>query len=108
MLYHSELFKANRLITATLFDDFSNETLILRENGEFEKNTSSIFFAYREHSGKFEIKQDTLIILDPDDNNYFLPDTMLIVPEDRAIYIERNPDGSFRTEKEWLNHYKIE
>lgn len=107
-IYNSELLKAEIMISARLNDDLSAFRLILREDNSFENHVYGIFGLHEVFKGDFVIRDDTLIFFDPPYDNDFFPDTLLIIPEDSAIYIERNPNGTFRTEKEWLNHYKIE
>ena len=107
-LYNSEIFKSNRVMTATMADDFAHYTLILREDGTCENRVHGIF-AYQEiFYGQYYFNNDTLIFSKIPYDNSWLPDTMLVSKKDSAIYIEKDTEGNFREVKEWLNHFKIQ
>ncbi len=106
-LYHSEFFKSNRILTAVLKDDLNYYRLILRENGSVENHISGMFgFSERFH-GKYKIENDLIIFGEKPFDNDFIPDTLLIDKEQSALFIEKDANGKFRTEKEWLNHFEI-
>ena len=107
-VYNSDILKSKRVLTATLKDDLSLQTLIFRENGKCENNINGMFGFTEKFKGEYYMKNDTIIFsIKPYDNN-FIPDTILLDRVQKAIFIEKDKLGNFRTEKEWLNHFKIE
>nr|WP_320021257.1 hypothetical protein [uncultured Draconibacterium sp.] len=107
-VYNSDILKSKRVLTATLKDDLSLQTLIFRENGKCENNINGMFGFTEKFKGQYYMKNDTIIFsIKPYDNN-FIPDTILLDRVQKAIFIEKDKLGNFRTEKEWLNHFKIE
>nr|WP_319571638.1 hypothetical protein [uncultured Draconibacterium sp.] len=107
-VYNSDILKSKRVLTATLKDDLSLQTLIFRENGKCENNINGMFGFPEKFKGEYYMKNDTIIFsIKPYDNN-FIPDTILLDRVQKAIFIEKDKLGNFRTEKEWLNHFKIE
>jgi hypothetical protein len=106
-IYNSELFKSKRIITATLYDDLFQYTLILRANGKCENEVYGLGFSEK-FSGSYRLKGDTIIFSRvPYDNKGFIPDTILIDKKEGAIFTERDTIGNFRRVKEFMNHFKI-
>ena len=106
-LYHSEVFKSKRIMTAILKDDLSHFRLILRKNGNAENQVNGMFGFSKTFHGKFKIENDLIIFSEKPYANDFIPDTLLIDKEQDALFMEKDSNGKFRTEKEWLNHFKI-
>jgi hypothetical protein len=107
-VYHSELFKSKRIMTAVLNDDLFHYRLIFRENGNVENQANGIFGFSQTYYGKYRIENDLIIFSKTPYDNDFIPDTVLIDKEKNAIFMERDSKGNFRTKKEFLNHFEIE
>jgi len=87
----SELFKSEKVLQASLIDDFSSIHLTLRKNHEFEI-TSKYFFGPDEiFRGEYEIYDSKIIFLDPPYDNDLIPDTVFI--EGDKIYLRLNKQG---------------
>lgn len=106
-IYHAEFWRSDPILKATMPDDFTAFEMILRKDGSFQHNIHGIFFYSDVFRGEYVIDQDTLIFLDPVYDNDFIPDTMLISKQDKALFISRDQSGNFDTDPEWLNHFKI-
>ena len=86
----------------------SNELFIFRENGNVENKESGVFGFSQTHHGKYKIEKDLIIFSERPYDTDFIPDTLLIDTNQNALFKEKDSKGNFRTEKEWLNHFKIE
>lgn len=106
-VYHSDLFKSKRILTATLKDDLYHYTLVFRENGQVENLINGAFGYSETYKGEYHFNGE-LIIFDskPYDNN-FIPDTLLLDKKTGVIFKERLQNGKFNTEKQWLNHFEL-
>jgi hypothetical protein len=104
----SDLLKSERILTATLKDDQFHYTLLFRENGSCENQVSGIFGFQEVFNGKYRFQGDTIIFSKKPYDNNFIPDTLLIVRKERAIFINKDKQGNFSTTKEWLNHFEIQ
>lgn len=107
-LYNSELFKSERVLTATLHDDQFHYTLIFRKDGKCENDISGIFGYHEIFQGRYTFLQDTVVFTKKPYDNDFIPDTLLIDRAAGAIFIERDAYGKFIKEKSFLNHFEIE
>lgn len=107
-LYDSELFKSDRVLTATLRDDLFHYTLILRKDGICENDISGIFGYHQVYKGQYTFKQDTIVFTKKPYDNDFIPDTLLVDRAVGAIFIEKDTSGLFIKEKSWLNHFQIQ
>ncbi|MBG7631614.1 MAG: hypothetical protein IZT56_14450 [Bacteroidetes bacterium] len=107
-LYHSELFKSQKIMTAILKDDLYHYRLIFRENGNVENQANGVFGFSQTYNGKYKIENNLIIFSQKPYDNEFLPDTLLLDKKQGAIFLNKNNSGDFNTEKEWLNHFKIE
>lgn len=107
-LYHSEIFKSERVMTAVLKDDLYHYRLILRKNGNVENQANGMFGFSQTFHGKYKIKDDFIIFSEKPFDNEFIPDTLLIDKEQDALFMEKDSNGNFRTKKVWLNHFEIE
>tara|TARA_R110000868_G_scaffold409158_2_gene694217 strand:+ start:80 stop:646 length:567 start_codon:yes stop_codon:yes gene_type:complete len=106
-LIDSDIFKSNRVLTGTMKDDLAHYTLILRENGTCENNVSGLFGFEKKYNGKYIMSGDTIIFTKKPYDNNFIPDTVLLDRQQNAIFIYRNKEGVFSTEKQWLNHFEL-
>ncbi|MBC3757436.1 hypothetical protein H7U19_03400 [Hyunsoonleella sp. SJ7] len=106
-LIESDTFKSERVMTAILKDDLFHYTLILREDGTCENNVNGFLGFKEQFSGTYKIDGDTIIFTQKPYDNNFIPDTLLLDKKQNAIFINRDKEGKFNTEKEWLNHFKI-
>ena len=88
----SELFKSERILEATLVDDFSSIHLILRKNEKFEVRSTYFYGPDKIFNGTYEIQNSKIIFKEKPYNNDFIPDTVFIY-EDK-IYLRRNNNGS--------------
>ena len=107
-LYHSDLFKSEKVMTAILKDDLYHYRLIFRENGNVENQANGAFGFSQTYYGKYKIENDLIIFSKKPYDNEFIPDTLLLDKKQGAIFINKNNNGGFNTEKEWLNHFEIE
>lgn len=107
-ILQSDLFKSERILTATLKDDQFYYTLVFRENGSCENQVSGIFGFQEVFHGKYRFQGDTIIFSKKPYDNDFIPDTLLIDRKERAIFINKDKQGNFSTTKEWLNHFEIQ
>ncbi len=102
-LYHSEIFRSDKVMTAILKDDLFHYRLVFRKNGKVENRVYGFLGYSKTYHGKY-LMEDNLIIFTqkPYDNN-FIPDTLFIDKSQNALFMDR-----FTTKKEWLNHFKIQ
>lgn len=107
-LFQSELFKSKRILVATLKDDLSFHTLVFRENGTCENEISGIVGFHEVYHGRYTFSGDTIIFQKKPYNNDFIPDTLLIDNNVKAIFIGKDKDGHFNRTKGYLNHFKIQ
>ena len=87
LLLHSELFKSKKVLEATLMDDLSAIHLTLRENQQFEVNSSTLFtedYFY----GRYKIAGNQIIFLDKRYSNDYIPDTVTIVGDKIILRFE--------------------
>lgn len=106
-IYHAEIFKSKKVMTATLIDDLSSNMLIFRENGVVENHESGIFGYSEITKWKYVIKGDLIILSKKFDHSHFIPDTLLLDKNQSAIFFTKDSKGNFITNKEWLNHFEI-
>ncbi len=107
-LYKSEIFKSEIVMKAILKDDFYHYILVFRKDNSVENQINGFMGYSKTIHGKYKI-EDNLIIFQPKPyTNNFIPDTILIDRKQNALFIEKDKNGNFRTQKEWLNHFKIE
>ena len=106
-LYQSEVFKSKILLDATLFDDLSSINIVLRKNGHFETTTNTAFGSSEKISGKYSLKNDTIIFLNAPYSNDFIPNKVLIDKKDSALYFTRKSKGEFSREKTFVNYFKV-
>jgi hypothetical protein len=108
VLFQSDLFKSKRVYTATLKIDPFLYTLILRNNGICESEAFSML-GYKEfYRGKYKFYGDTIVFQEKPDNLGFIPDTMLLVKNDLAIYYDRDGEGNFIKFLDWPDHFDIQ
>jgi hypothetical protein len=107
-LYHSELFKSDKVMTAILKDDLIHYSLIFRENGEVENQANGMFGFSQTFQGKYIIDNDLIIFSKKPYDNDFIPDTLFLDKSQDALFMENDSNGKFRTKKEWLNHFEIQ
>jgi hypothetical protein len=107
-LFHSDLFKSERIMTATLKDDLFYYTLVFRENGTCENQVLGMFGFQEVFYGKYQFYGDTIVFTKKPYDNDFIPDTMLINKKEKAIFINKDKHGQFNTAKEWLNYFEIQ
>ena len=103
-----DLFKSEKILTATLKDDQFYYTLVFRENGRCENQVSGIFGFQKVFQGKYKFQGDTIIFSKKPYDNDFIQDTLLIDRKEKAIYINKDKEGKFITKKEWLNYLEIQ
>ncbi|WP_111672326.1 hypothetical protein [Algoriphagus litoralis] len=106
-LYHSEIFKSKKVMTATLIDDLSSNMLMFRENGVIENHESGVFGYSEITKWNYVIKGDLIIFSKELEDSNFIPDTLLLDKNQNAIFFKRDSKGNFITTKEWLNHFEI-
>lgn len=95
-------------MTAVLKDDLYNYRLIFRKNNTVENQINGFMGFSQTISGKYKIENDLIIFNPKPYDNDFIPDTLLIDKKQNVIFKERDENGNFRTNKEWLNHFEIE
>jgi hypothetical protein len=107
-LFQSDLFKSKRVLVATLKDDLSLHTLVFRENGKCENEVSGIFGVHEVYHGQYKFSGDTIIFQKKPYENDFIPDTLLIDENLKAIFMEKDTQGHFNKTKGFLNHFNIQ
>ena len=106
-LYHAEIFKSKKVMTATLIDDLSSNMLIFRENGVIENHESGMLGYSEITKWNYVIKGDLIIFSKELEDSNFIPDTLLLDKNQNAIFFTKDSKGNFITTKEWLNHFEI-
>lgn len=106
-LNQSEMLKSRILLKATLKDDLSSITLVLRNNGHFETTSNGVFGYTEKNSGKYLIKNDTIIFLNKPYSNDYIPDKVVIDKKGSAIYFKMDTNGQFSREKSFVNYFDI-
>ncbi len=104
---YSETFKSERVLTATLKDDLFHYTLVFRKNGMVENQINGFLGYTQTIKGEYYTKGDTIIFTKKPYENNFIPDTMLVDRDKKAIFMNKNEAGEFATEKTWLNYFEI-
>ncbi len=107
-LCHSEIFKSESIMTAVLKDDLYYYRLIFRKDNTVENQINGFMGFSETINGKYKIENDLIIFNPKPYDNDFIPDTLLIDKKQKVIFMERDKNVDFITEKEWLNHFKIE
>lgn len=107
-IVQSEILKSERIITAILKDDICYYTLILRENGKCENEITGIFGFHLVTYGNFKLNEDTIIFTKNPYENNLIPDSLLINKKEKAIFINKEIDGTFCKKKKWLNYFEIQ
>ncbi len=102
-VFESDLFKSKRVLTGILKDDLSHQTLIFRENGSCENDIVGFLGFKESFYGKYFMKGDTIIFTKKPYNNDFLPDTIFLNRNEKAIFLYKNT-----YKKEWLNHFELQ
>jgi hypothetical protein len=103
-IYHSELFKSEKIMSAVLNDDLYSYRLIFRKNGVVENQVNGMLGYSKTYFGEYKIEEKLIIFSKKPYENNFIPDTLLIDKEENAIFLSKKTDNK----KEWLNHFKIE
>jgi len=103
----SDLLKSKRVMTAILKDDLFHYKLVFRKNGRVENHVYGMFGYTTAYNGRYELKDSLIAFSKRPYDNDFIPDTVLLDNTQHAIFINRNKDGGFDLEKEWLNHFEI-
>ncbi len=106
-LIESELFKSKIVLSGTLKDDLFYYTLIFRKDGTCENNVNGFLGFEDKYDGKYKMAGDTIIFTVKPYENDFIPDTLLLDKKQNAIFLNKNKDGEFSTEKKWLNHFEL-
>lgn len=106
--YHSELFRSERVMSAILKDDQFHYRLVFRKNGVVENQVNGFLGFSDTYYGKYKIENDLIIFSKKPYDNDFIPDTLFLDKENKAIFITIEKNGQFSTKKEWLNHFEIE
>ncbi len=107
-IVQSEILKSERIMTAILIDDICYYTLVLRENGKCENEIIGMFGFHLVTYGNFKLNGDTIVFIKNPYENNFVPDSLLINKKEKAIFINKEIDGTFSTKKKWLNYFKIQ
>lgn len=106
-LIESEVFKSKIVFSGTLKDDLFYYTLLFREDGTCENKVNGFLGFEEKYNGAYTMSGDTIVFsVKPYDTN-FIPDTLLLDKKQNAIFFNRNKNGEFNTEKEWLNHFEL-
>ncbi|GAB1857538.1 hypothetical protein MHTCC0001_23740 [Flavobacteriaceae bacterium MHTCC 0001] len=106
-LIDSDVFKPDRVLTATLKDDLFRYILVFREDGSCENNIIGFLGFKDKYTGFYKMTGDTIIFNQKPYDNNFIPDTLFIDRAQNAIFLHKDRQGKFYTKKEWLNHFKI-
>ena len=106
-LYHSEIFKSEKIMTAILKDDLFHYHLVFRKDKTVENQINGFMGFSETIYGQYKIENDLIIFSEKPYDNDFIPDTLFIDKEQDALFMEKDSNGKFRTDKEWLNHFKI-
>lgn len=105
----SELFKSKIILSSTLKDDLFSYQLKLRENGNCDLYSYGFMGFEKTYFGKYKIINDTIIFSKiPYDKPNFIPNKILIDQKQKAIFIEKNSDGMFNKEKNYMNYFEFD
>jgi len=107
-MFHSDLFKSEKVMSAILKDDLYHYRLVFRENGNVENQANGIFGFSQTYYGKYRIENDLIIFSKIPYDNDFIPDTLLLDNVQNALFMKKDLMGNFITKKEFLNHFEIE
>jgi hypothetical protein len=88
--YLSDYLKSPSVLEARLYDDLSGLSLTLRQNGEFELESYSLFYS-ETFTGKYKTDGNRIIFLNKPYENDFVPDTTFIV--DDKIILKFDKEG---------------
>ncbi len=103
----SEIFKSERILSATLRDDLYDYELVLRKNGKCETNCNGIFGFYQTIKGEYTLCGDTIKFIKlPYDTQNFITQKLLIVRDSNAVFMQTY-DGKYSTKKEFLAYFDI-
>ena len=105
-IYHSEILKSDIVMTAVLKDDLSLQKLTFRENGDVENKVSGMLGFTETYHGKYKVQGNLIIFSVKPYDNDFVPDTLLVNRNQKALFKEKDSNGNFIEKKEWLNHTK--
>ena len=106
-LFHSELFKSNKVMTAVLKEDLYIYKLVFREDGCVENRVSGMFGFSQIYNGKYKIQGDLIIFTTKPYDNGFIPDTMLLDRRKKIILKDKKQNGAFDTVKNYINHFEV-
>lgn len=107
-LYSSDIFKSRPVLEASLKDDLSFSVLTFREDGTCDHDITMMFGLQENFKGAYYFRGDTIIFTKvPYDVPTFIPDTILVDKSQDAIFLYKDSSGNFRTQPQWLNHFKI-
>jgi len=104
---NSEFVKGEILLSASLKDDLFLYTLNFRKGGKCEMEILGAFGYNENISGKYNLKNDTIIFIEKPYKNDFISDKMLIDRKQKVIFIHSDNNGVFGKEKIWLNYFEI-
>lgn len=103
----SDIVKGKSILTARLYDDLFNYTLIFREGGNCEMNIIGIFGYQKDIKGSYYQKGDTIIFTKKPYENDFIPDTILINRGEGGIFLYRDSLGYFTRKKDRSSYFEI-
>lgn len=106
-VYSSDIFKSKTVLKARLVDDLFFYTLIFREDGTCETEVDGIFFYKDLIKGRYQMKGDTILFIEKPYDNNFIPDTMLVDRDEKAIFLHRDSVGEFERAKQGLEYFRI-
>ena len=108
MIQESDLFKSERILTATKDDDHYFETLTLRKDGTAEMYGSGLAGNTDTYYGNYRIKDDLIIFTKkPVKKDRSFPDAMYWDKKKNMLFVEKDIEGNFITEPGFLNHFQI-
>lgn len=107
-IYNSELFKSEKILSASMKDDLFYYTLIFRKDNSCEMDIDGMFGYQDKIRGNYYAKGDTIIFTKvPYSNDRFIPDTVLIDRGLKEIFIVRDSLGNFNRKKNYSGHFII-
>ena len=107
-VYNSDLFKPEPILAATLYDDLYHYRLILRKEGKCEIETSG-FLGFKDiYQGNYYFKGDTIIFRKLPYDNDFIPKTLLLDRNEKALFMNRDKEGRFVRKKEFLSYFRLD
>lgn len=105
---YTDILRSKRILTASMYDDFSSYHLVFRADNTCEHVLLSAFGATQRFRGKYVRKDDTILFIEiPYSDDKFIPRRMLIDRQQKALFLEEEP-GKFPARKGILNYFKIE